>query len=63
VRGGKNQLFLSPGIVFGRFVLFDRLKAVFGISYQFAVPPEITKAPVLTPVYNHAWLLTLRMPF
>jgi hypothetical protein len=63
VRGGKNQLFLSPGIVFGRFVLFDRLKAVFGISYQFAVLPEISKTPVLTPVYNHAWLLTMRMPF
>src|ERR1700724_1135815 len=50
VRGGKNQLFLSPGIVFGRFVLFDRLKAVFGINYQFAVLPEISKTPVLTPV-------------
>jgi hypothetical protein len=36
LRGGKNQRFLSPGIVFGRFVPFDRLKAVFGISYQFA---------------------------
>jgi hypothetical protein len=44
-------------------VLFDRLKAVFGISYQFAVSPGITKIPVLTPVYDHAWLLTMRMPF
>lgn len=63
VRAGKNQLFLSPGVVFGRFPLFGRLKAVFGISYQFAVSPELTKTPVLTPVYDHAWLLTMRMPF
>ncbi len=63
VRAGKNQLFLSPGIVFGRFPLFGRLKAVFGVSYQFAVSPEFTKTPVLTPVYNRAWLLTMRMPF
>jgi hypothetical protein len=62
MRGGKNQLLLSPGIVFGRFALFDRLKAVFGISYQFAVSPELTKSP-LTPVYDHAWILTMRMPF
>jgi hypothetical protein len=52
VRGGKNQLFLIPGILFGHFALFDRLKAIFGISYQFAVSPEITKTPVLIPVYN-----------
>lgn len=62
-RAGKNQLFLSPGIVFGRFELFNRLKAVFGISYQFAVSPKLTTTPVLTPVYNRAWLLTMRMPF
>jgi len=39
------------------------LKAVFGIAYQFAVSPELTTKPVLTPVHNRAWLLALRCRF
>jgi hypothetical protein len=50
VRGGKNQLFLSPGIVFGRFVLFDRLKAVFGISYHPARQENACGLAVVSPI-------------
>jgi hypothetical protein len=63
VRGGKNQIFLTPGIVLGRFPLFGTAKAVVGFGYQFAVSPELTKVPVLTPTYNRAWILSARVPF
>jgi hypothetical protein len=63
VRGGKNQVFLTPGIIFGRIPIYHRVKAVIGVGYQFAVTPEQIYKPVLTPVYNHAWLLSARIPF
>jgi hypothetical protein len=62
-RGGKNQIFITPGIIFGRFVIHDRIKAIVGVGYQTAVSPTYTTKPVLTPVYNHAWLLTTRLTF
>jgi hypothetical protein len=63
LRGGKNQLFLTPGIVFGRFVVHDRNTLTLGTGYQFAVSPPLTKKPVLTPTYNHAWILSARLTF
>ena len=62
-RGGKTQLFITPGIVLGRFPLGGRLKGIVGVGYQFAVSPALTTAPVLTPTYQHAWLMTLRTAF
>jgi hypothetical protein len=63
LRGGKNQLFLTPGIVFGRFVIHDRVTFSLGGGYQFAVSPPLSKVPVLTPVYDHAWILSARLTF
>ncbi|VTZ26861.1 conserved exported hypothetical protein [Methylocella tundrae] len=63
VRAGRNQLFVSPGIVFGRFQIYKRVKLSFGISYQVAVVPDHAITVPLTPVYNHAWLLSMRMTF
>jgi hypothetical protein len=64
LREGKTQVFLTPGIIFGRFPLFDnKIRAIIGGAYQFAVTPKLTFAPVLTPVYNHAWILTARLAF
>lgn len=60
-RDGKNQLFLTPGIIFGRFEIGDHEKLIFGVGYQFAVGPK-TKEP-LTPMYDHAVLLTARLAF
>jgi hypothetical protein len=62
-RGGKNQVFLTPGIIFGRFQLVGRVNAIVGVGYQSAVSPTLTKTPVLTPMYNHAWVLTSRITF
>ena len=62
-RGGKNQLFITPGIIFGRFVIHERIKAIVGVGYQIAVAPTYQALPVLTPVYNHALILTTRLTF
>jgi len=61
VRGGKNEVFLMPGILFGRFHLYGRLRLVFGFGYQFAVSPH-TELDPLTPTYNHAWIFSVRFP-
>jgi hypothetical protein len=61
-RGGLNQVFLTTGVVVGRFSLTDMLKFTFGAGYQFAVAPTYQPKP-LTPSYNHAWLFTTRMNF
>lgn len=62
-RAGLNQLFITPGIVFGRFELVGQLKGIIGVGYQFAVSPELRMEPALTPTYDHAWLLTSRIAF
>jgi hypothetical protein len=62
-RGGKNQVFLTPGIIFGRFVIHERVKAIVGVGYQIAVAPTYQATPVLTPIYNHALILTTRLTF
>jgi len=38
VRADRNQLFVSPGIMFGRFQIYNRVKFNFGIAYQVAYP-------------------------
>ena len=63
LRDGKNQLLVTPGIILGRFVLAGRLKAIFGVGYQEALSPKLTKEPVLTPLYDHGWVTTARLAF
>src|SRR5580704_769670 len=63
VRAGRNQLFVSPGIMFGRFQIYNRVKFNFGIAYQVAVVPDHHILDPLTPMYNHAWILSMRMTF
>jgi len=60
-REGKNQLFLTPGIIFGRFPLGGRAKLIVGVAYQFTVSKQ-TFDP-LTPMYDRVWLLTSRIAF
>jgi hypothetical protein len=62
-RDGKTQLFLTAGLILGRFQLYGRANLAIGAGYQFAVTPKLTETPVLTPVYDHAWLLSARVPF
>jgi hypothetical protein len=35
-RVNRNQLLVGPGIMFGRFHLFDRVKFNFGIAYRLS---------------------------
>ncbi len=53
---GKIQLYLTPGIVFGRFAIHDRVRLIFGAGYQFAVSPD-------APAYRNNAILTLRTTF
>jgi hypothetical protein len=62
-RAGQTQLFLTPGIIMGRIPIYKRAALVLGVGYQFAVTPKLVTEPALTPIYNHAWIVTARMPF
>ena len=53
---GKTQLFLTPGIIFGRFTIRDRVRLIFGAGYQFSVSPSV-------PAYRNNVILTLRSTF
>lgn len=63
VRAGRNQLLAGPGIMFGRFQIYNRVKFNLGIAYQVAAVPDHAITNPLTPLYNHAWLLSMRMTF
>jgi len=60
-RDGLTQVFLTPGLVVGRFNLGD-IHPTFGFGYQTAVSPDLRLKP-LTPSYNHAWVFTSRFNF
>lgn len=62
-RGGKNQILLTPGLIFGRFVIHDRIKAIIGGGFQFAVSPKYVNTGEQTPTYNHSTILTARVTF
>lgn len=51
----KTQVFLTPGIVFGRFPIHKRVAFVFGGGFQIATTHFHTN--------NHNGILTLRLPF
>jgi hypothetical protein len=63
LRDGKNQVFMTPGVVLGRFHLGGRAKLIMGAGYQFALSPKLETEPVLTPTYQHAWIFTARVAF
>ncbi|WP_304827717.1 hypothetical protein [Candidatus Binatus sp.] len=52
---GKNEVFLTPGIVAGRIPLYDRLVLVAGAGFQVAVSKFER--------YHNAWVITARIPF
>ena len=54
-RTGQQQLFLTPGILFGRFPIHNRLGVTFGAGYQVAVTKD--------RAYNNAVVLSGRIPF
>ena len=52
---GKQQVFLSPGVVVGRFPVWRRLCFTGGVGVQIAATHFHT--------YNHGWILSTRLPF
>lgn len=52
---GKQQVFLTPGVVFGKFPIWHRLGATVGMGVQIAATHFHN--------YNHGWILTMRLPF
>src|SRR5579875_118193 len=52
---GKTQVFMTPGILFGRFPIWKRVKFVIGGGMQIAATHFHT--------YNHGWIFSTRMPF
>jgi hypothetical protein len=63
LRQGKDQVFITPALILGRFPLVGRSKFIVGAGYQFAVSPQMTTTPVLTPIYRQSWILTARTTF
>jgi len=61
-RAGKTQVFLTPGVVVGRFHLFNRVKLSIGLGYQVAVAPATQLKP-LTPQYQNNFIVTTRFSF
>jgi hypothetical protein len=61
-RGGLNQVFLTPGLVIGRFKLAEGIMFTTGVGYQIAVSPNYRPSP-LTPAYSNAWVFTSRFNF
>ena len=62
-RGGKDQLFFTPGLVLGRFAIAGRVRAIVGAGYQFAVSPDERVTGEVDPVYAHNWVLSARLSF
>ncbi len=54
-RVGKSQLFLTPGVILGRFPVWKRLRFVIGAGYQVAVTKN--------PLFNNGVVLSVRTPF
>lgn len=63
-RGGLEQAFITPEVIFGRFHIVDRVRLIVGAGYQFAVMPSPTVTiPALTPMYKNNFILTTRFAF
>jgi hypothetical protein len=54
-REGESQVFLTPGLVVGTIPIHNTIGLAVGAGYQVAVTRE--------PAYNHAVILSVRVPF
>lgn len=62
-RAGLNQLFMTAGAVFGNVPILENYGLGIGAGYQFALTGRDPSAPVLTPTYDHNWIITLRVVY
>ena len=54
-RTGQSQLFLTPGLLLGRFKIHERVGVTIGAGYQVGVTDH--------PTYHNAVILSARIPF
>ncbi len=52
---GKDQVFITPGLLIGRIPIAGRLGLTFGAGYQIAATDN--------PLYQHNFILSVRLPF
>jgi hypothetical protein len=53
---GKIQSFITPGVIFGRFQIHDRVRLIMGAGYQIAISP-------ISPAYRSNLVVTARTTF
>ena len=54
---------MTTGVMVGRIPIGGRAKLILGLGYQFALGPSQEFKPLLTPTYNHQWILSARVAF
>jgi hypothetical protein len=59
----RSAVFLTPTLMIGVIPIHERISAIIGVGYQFAVSPKLTRLPVPTPVYDSAWIVSGRLLF
>ena len=52
---GKDQVFITPGLILGRFQIWERVKLIAGAGFQVAV----TKYSA----YHNSWVMSGRVTF
>jgi hypothetical protein len=52
---GKNQVYLTPGLILGRFPIWERVKLIAGAGFQVAVTKYAQ--------YHNSWIITGRVTF
>ena len=62
-RKGLNQLFMTAGMVLGRYEITPHAKLLIGGGYQFALSPRLIRKPIVTPVYDHNFIMSVRLGF
>jgi hypothetical protein len=61
-RNGRDQLFITPGLIIGRLPIAPGVGWTIGAGYQTAVTPKYQASPLL-PAYDHAWIVSTRFSF
>ena len=61
-KAGRNQTYLTPGLILGRFAWCAKSKLIVGLGYQTPISKRYTASPI-TPTFNHNWILSVRATF
>ncbi len=61
-REGLTQVYLTTGVVLGRFRLGEHTSFGMGVGYEMALAPNYHADP-LTPAFDHALIFSTRFGF